>query len=1128
MKRTVAVTFAGLVAAIALVLSEARAADALLAGFQDPPASARPRVWWHWMNGNVTKDGIAKDLAWLKSAGIGGVQNFDVSLQTPQIVEHRLIYMQPDWQDAFRFAVVQADRLGLEFAIASSPGWSETGGPWVRPEDGLKKLVWSETRVTGGRRFDGRLATPPEVTGPFQDLPFVDELGALGGGLRTPPPQHYADVRVLAVPASREAIDEQPMATTADGTRLDAAILGDGRYATAVALTRGTAASPASVRLVYPSAREIRTATFYMRGGMPLFGDAEYRPVLEALVGGSWQRIAALPVAAMPTTVSFPAVRATEFRLLLLLPDSGSGRAASGGPPPGYGAPGVAPFDLPGVAPAQPPTIAELRLGDEPRIDRFEAKAGYTLARDYYALGDAGGEVPGVPLSQVIDLTSRLRADGSLDWTPPRGEWRVLRLGYSLLGITNHPAPPEATGLEVDKFDGPAVRRYTEAYLKLYRDTTGDSLIGRRGLSALLTDSIEVGAANWTPQLIEKFKVLRGYDPVPWFPTLTGTIVESRARSDAFLYDFRRTLADLLSSEHYGTIAAVAHAQGLTVYGEALEDGRPSLGDDMAMREYADIPMAALWAWNRGSRPKQTHLGDMKGASSVAHVLGKAYVAAESMTSLASPWAWAPSDLRRIVDLEFAYGINRPVIHTSVHQPVDDKQPGLSLFVFGQYFTRHETWAGMARPWIDYIARSSYLLQQGRDVADVAYFYGEEQPLSALHVPGPPADLPRRYAYDFVNADILMGHLLVKDGVLVSSGGARYQALYLGGTSGRMTLPVLQKIAALVEAGATVIGPAPRMSPALHDDAMAFEALVRRLWSGASTTAIGAGRVIAGTDVDELLAVAGLMPDFRCTGAAASGEVLFVHRHAADADIYFVNNRRNAAVSVEARFRVANKRPEIWRADTGETRRATYRVENGEIVVPLEFEPEDSFFVVFRDPATEASWQAANSTWQPIATLDGAWDVAFEPGRGAPASTQLAALAPLNAQVQDGVRYFSGVATYTKSFALPKGLPPGTALQLDLGAVGDIAEVRVNGVLVGTAWHAPFRLDVGQATRPGKNTVEVRVANLWVNRLIGDLQPGQRKLAYTTLPTYRPDAPLRASGLIGPVRLLASRLPPGQ
>jgi hypothetical protein len=173
----------GVLAMVAgLVAGQALAADPLREGFTDPPGSARPRVWWHWMNGNITQDGIAKDLAWLKSVGVGGVQNFDANLATPQIVDQRLVYMHDDWKQAFRYAVEQSDRLGLEFAIAASPGWSETGGPWVKPADGLKKLVWSETRVDGSRRFAGKLAPPPQVSGPFQDLALIDELASLGGG----------------------------------------------------------------------------------------------------------------------------------------------------------------------------------------------------------------------------------------------------------------------------------------------------------------------------------------------------------------------------------------------------------------------------------------------------------------------------------------------------------------------------------------------------------------------------------------------------------------------------------------------------------------------------------------------------------------------------------------------------------------------------------------------------------------------------------------------------------------------------------------------------------------------------------------------------------------------------------
>jgi hypothetical protein len=1105
-------------AAAALTITTGAAADPLQEGFANPPDSARPRVWWHWMNGNVTKDGIAKDLAWMKRVGIGGVQNFDANLATPQIVDQRLVYMTPEWKDAFRFAVQRADSLGLEFAIAASPGWSETGGPWVVPKDGLKKIVWSETLVSGGQHFSGRLAAPPSVSGPFQDLPVVDELAGLQGGPSITPPTFYADIAVMAVPVMAAEVNEVPQATTGSGKLLDAAALADGRVETAVALDRGTPQAPALIQLTYSTPRAIRTASFFLEGGASMFGDPQFQPILEGLVDGAWRRIAALPLTGVPTTVSFGPVTAREFRLVMA-PNTEPSRAN-----PGEGAPGAASLKPSGggAGAAAPLKIGTLRLGAEPRVDRFEAKAGFSIARDYYALSaDADAGAPGVPLSQVLDLTARMQLDGTLDWTPPPGRWRVLRLGYSLLGTTNHPAPLEATGLEVDKFDGAAVRRYIETYLRMYRDTVGEAQFGKQGLRALLTDSIEVGAANWTPRLIEQFKRLRGYDPWPWLPTLTGTIVETRARSDAFLYDYRRTLADLMASEHYGTVAAVAHEQGLTVYGEALEDQRPSLGDDMAMRAHADTPMAALWAWNRGFSPRPTLLGDMKGASSVAHLYGRPYVAAESMTAVNSPWAFAPADLRRIIDLEFAYGINRPVIHTSVHQPVDDKVPGLSLAIFGQYFNRHESWAGMARSWVDYIARNSYLLQQGRNVADVAYFYGEEQPLTSLYGRGPLKDVPQRYAFDFVNTEVLQNLITVEGDELVAKSGARYRVLYLGGSSERMTLSMLQRIAALAEAGATVVGTSPLSSPALGDDAVAFAALARRLWSGAPVTRIGKGRVIAGRDSEAALASVGIRPDFQFKRPAGDSEVLFVHRRLADGDLYFVNNRLDRAESFEARFRVTGRRPEAWHADTGAIEPVSYRIDGDETVVPLEFAAEDSYFVVFRKPTTVAAATIAKSIFRPVADLSRAWDVGFQAGRGAPAAMKIDRLRSLSEHGEAGIRYFSGTSIYTKSFLLPKGVKPGAALQLDLGQVGDVAEVRVNGRLLGTVWRAPFRLDIGAATKSGANTLEVRVANVWVNRLIGDAQPEVKKVAFTAAPTYTSGAPLRPSGLIGPVALLA-------
>jgi hypothetical protein len=633
----------------------------------------------------------------------------------------------------------------------------------------------------------------------------------------------------------------------------------------------------------------------------------------------------------------------------------------------------------------------------------------------------------------------------------------------------------------------------------------------------MLTDSIEVGASNWTPAMAARFRALRGYDPTPWLPALTGVVIGSRARSDAFLYDFRRTLADLIASQHYGTVAAFAHDNGLKLYGEALEDVRPVLGDDMAMRRHTDVPMAALWTYARGGEPRPTLIGDMRGAASVAHVYGQNLVAAESMTSAFSPWAFAPADLRRFIDLEFANGVNRPVIHTSVHQPVDDKVPGLSLMIFGQYFNRHESWAEMAKPWVDYIARNSFMLQQGRNVADVAYFYGEEAPLTALYATGAITDTPRHYAWDFVNPDVL-DRLTVDGGDLLAQSGARYRVLYLGGTSRRMTLPVLRRVAALAEVGATIVGNAPTGSPALADDRSEYQQLVHRLWSGAAETRVGSGRVIVGADVETALAATGLAPDFVAGGA--DGDILFVHRRSGDTDAYFVNNRRDRPAPVEARFRVSGRVPEIWHADTGLSEPVSYRTEGGTTIVPLDLAAGDSFFIVFRKLATASSANVTKPALATLATLDDNWDVGFQAGRGAPASLHLNALAPLEAQADPGIRYFSGNATYTRSFALPRGVRPGAPLLLDLGRIGDVAEVRVNGRLVGTVWHAPYRLDIGAATRKGANQLEVKVANLWVNRLIGDAQPGATKVTFTAAPTYKPDAPLRPSGLIGPVTLL--------
>ncbi|MBB5697934.1 glycosyl hydrolase [Sphingomonas yantingensis] len=1072
-------------------LPQAAPADPLADGFRDPPVEARPRTWWHWLNGNISEEGIVRDLQWMKDVGLGGVQNFDASLMAQQVVDKRVVYMSPEWQRAFSLAARTADRLGLELAIASSAGWSETGGPWVPPADGMKKLVWSEVDVEGGQPLARPLPAPPRVTGAFGNAPFSDPLAGFEPGRPAAKPAAYGDVRVIAWPITGRAL---PAPQVEGG--IDAAPLTDADEATTVSIGKGDPAHPPAITYAYARPVRVEAVTFYMPDALPPFGDPAYLPVLQAERHGQWVEVAKLPLTGVPTTAAFAPVTARRFRVVLG-PNTGPKRPPMEPPAPGAAMGGI----FPPAPPATTIAIGTFRLYGEPRVDRGEAKAGFSTVLDYHAIAGRVPEGAAAPAAKVIDLTARLRPDGTLDWTPPRGSrWRIARLGWSLIGKTNHPATPESTGLEVDKMDGAAVRRYLDTYLTRYRAAAGAGMLGERGVRALLTDSIEAGPANWTPRLLEQFRRLRGYDPTPWLPTLTGAVIDSRARTDAFLYDWRRTLADLVASEHYATVAEVAHAAGLKVYGEALEDQRPQLGDDMAMRAYADVPMAAMWTWPRGSAPRPTLIGDAIGAASVAHVHGKRYVAAESMTAFMAPWAFAPADLKRVIDLEFALGINRPVVHTSVHNPVEDKKPGLSLAVFGQYFNRFDSWATMARPWVDYMARTGFLLQQGRHVADVAWFYGEEAPITAIFANKVPGDLPKRHGFDMVNAAIL-ADLKVEGRELVSAGSARYRALYLGGSSERMTLATLERVDAILAAGIPVIGRTPKDSPALADDSVAVRRLIAKVAPRLTP--------ITGDDLDAALEGAGIGADVRLSG----GDMLFQHRRDGARDVYFLSNRRDRAERVQASFRAAGT-PTLWHAETGRREAVAFRRDGDGTIVDLDLEAEGAVFVVFGADAPPAA-----AALRPVMALDDGWTVAFEPRRGAPTEAKLDRLAALDTNADPRIRYFSGVATYRRVVDLPAGRHE--AMTLDLGRVGDLAEVRVNGAVVGNAWHAPYRVDLGRSLRPGRNVLEVRVANTWVNRLIGDAQPGAAKVTWTSLPTYRADAPLRPAGLIGPVVLLA-------
>lgn len=1101
---TRALALALLLAATPAAAQEAPPPDPLAQIFTDPPRSARPWVWWHWMDGNVTTDGIDRDLAWMDRIGIGGFQIFDVAQAgVPQVVAKRLIYMQPDWQAAFRHAIAMAAAHGMEAGIASSPGWSETGGPWVPPEAAMKKLVWSETQVEGGRRFTGTLAQPPAVPGPFQDIVRNDDAKAH---------PFYRDVALLAYRLPDDAAPLPAARVTASGGTLDAALLVEPRLEHgAGAVLPLSAGSPQWIRFDYKRPQTVRSLVVALtRPGV--FDVAPSARIEASDDGTSFRPVVDVALSTFSqSTLSFAPVTARSFRIVFSPPtDIGTlwRRIAN------LAAPGIASTRYEHAPPVQDVHLQRLALLPDARVNRFEDKAGFAAAPDYYAL-DTAPPGPGsvVASGDVIDLTAKLGPGGRLDWTPPPGRWTLLRLGYSLTGAVNAPAPAEATGYEVDKLDVHAVADYMGHYLDTYRAALPPGQLGAHGVTTMLNDSIEAGNQNWTGTMLAEFRARRGYDPRPWLPALTGRIVGSAAASDRFLWDYRTTIVELIAASHYGQVAASAHAAGLKLRSEALEDHRPALGDDMAMRSHADEPTGAMWAPNAQGHVEPTSIADLKGAASVAHLYGRESVAAEAFTSGLAPWAGSPRTLKPVADAMLALGVTRFMIHSSVHQPVTDKVPGLTLGIFGQYFNRNETWADDAKPWIDYLARNEWLLRQGRYVADIAYFFGEEAPLTGLYGEKPVADVPAGYGYDFINADALLHLLSVRDGALVTPSGMRYRALQLGGTSARMTLPVLRRIAALADAGATVIGERPLASPSLADDPAEFARLVERLWGG--------GKVIAGKPAGAVLAALGVAPDWQA--APGAPELWALHRTLPDREIYFVSSRAHDAAKTEMSFRTSGRAPEAWDAETGTVTPLAYRTENGRTIVPLAFDPDGSALIVFRAPAISASRTEPERVETPLLDLNAGWSLAFQPGRGGPAMPVAAAAGSWSESADPRIRYFSGTASYTRDIRLTARQLRGGHILLDLGEVRELVEVVVNGRTLRTLWTPPYRLDIGAALRPGVNRVELRVTNLWANRLIGDLQPGAQPVAFASSPTYRPGAALLPSGLIGPVRLLGVR-----
>ena len=1049
-------------------LSQAAGAQSLYEQFADPPQEARPRVWWHWMDGNVSMDGIQKDIEWMERAGIGGFHQFDAGgIGLPPIVDETMPYQTPQWKVAMRYAMELAAAKGMETAVASAPGWSSTGGPWVKPEDAMKKLTWRTYEVTGNGLDVPVFRMPPlyNTPGTYQNV--------ADGGNAEPWFEHIATMAVK-LPDAELSMREMGAKVTSSGGYFTVNQLTNGDFSDAVELPRSTDGDYAWIQYSFDTPRMIRALTLCGGKKRSIWRDdpPTYEDRLEASDDGiTWRRVCDIPSTISPSlTMDIPATRARFFRLMVLNP---TGRQTG-------------------------TKIPEFVLHGVVKVNHAEDKAGFAAPHDFadYVTPESAD-----PVTMVQDL-SLVDQNGFFIWKVPPGRWRVYRFGVSLTGKKNHPAPPEATGLEVDKLDSKAWEAYFKEFFRIYEGAP---------VQYVLTDSYEAGQMTWTRNMFEEFKSRRGYSLFPWLPALTGEIIRSTEETEQFLFDWRRTLGELMA-ENYDQLGPIAREAGLKGrYAESHENGHVFVGDGMDLKRTADIPMSAIWMDNAGDGSSiPMAMADIRESASVAHIFGQNIVAAESFTTSGrggKNYSYCPENMKNTADIALSCGLNRFVIHESSHQPDDTHKPGLDLIGYGQWFNRHDTWAEEARAWTDYLARSSYLLQQGRYEADILYYYGEDNCITGLFGKQLP-DIPAGYAYDFINPYGLQRAVFPVDGQLITESGMSYKLLVLGPNCRTMSYALLERILYLAKSGITVCGTLPERCATLTDHQEAFDLLLVQLKP-----------FFLEMTVEEALKAKGIEPEF-----IGPRDWAYVHRETDREDIWWIRNFSGKPASEVIMLRGGQGQPRVLDPATGKVHRINASTSpDGYRYFKMDMEANDALFVVIGKAAEEAV-PVGHVHKMPLLTMDGSWKLSFESGLGAPATAVFDHLMSYTESKDPAIRYYAGTVTYRKSFSLKKNEMKGiSTFEIDLGSVKNLARVTVNGHDLGVVWKAPFRVEVpAEYLNIGSNELEVKVINLWPNRIIGDLQPDAvQKWTYTASNWYTADSPLLPSGLLGPVVLSA-------
>lgn len=1052
-------------------------------GFLVPPESIRTAVYWYWVNDHISQEGVIKDLHAMKTAGINRVfigsnirnrtsWSRDLTGQWFGNVK----WNSEEWWKILHTALKTATELNIETGLFNCPGWSQSGGPWVKPEQAMRYLDASELRVKGPMKLSKQLAVPDTS---------------------------FQDVKVLAFPVAsdyRQDVMEMPGAVVTPSGSLqaissfnqdkEAYLLAEGKGILYIELPdTATARSLTIYPLKYMNLKvemQIKEGDRYK--SIQTF-NVERRDSVENLASAGFEPYA-------PYAHSLGELKGKSFRIIF----DNIGKEGS---------------RMSRIVLSPTPALNNLTEKKLAKIWGGNPLWKSTLWQPQPAY-DASVNVPQAP--QVIDVSDSMSLDGVLNWDVPEGEWIIMRTGMRPIDVRNGPVSFEAEGLEADKLNKEHIQSHFDAFIgEILRRVPADD---RKTLKVVVVDSYERGGQNFTDGFLDEFEQRYGYDATPYLPVFKGHIIGSSDITDRFLWDVRRFVADKVAYDYVGGLTEESHKHGLTTWIENYgHSGFP--GEFLQYGGQADEVSGEFW-----DEPIRSRRYENRGAASAAHIYGKTRVWAESFTSGSwdnnKSFSAHPRRLKKYADYYFAEGVNSTLLHVYIQQAYEDIYPGVDAW-FGTEFNRKNTWFSQVDLFIQYLKRCNYMLQQGLNVADVAYYIGEDTPkMTGIRQP----EIPQGYSYDYINSEVILRDMYVKDGRLMLPHGTSYRVLVLPPQE-TMRPEVLTKLNQLILDGAVVIGQRPSRSPSLQnypDADKTVRKLAARMWGDASAKCrnYGKGMLIDGLSLNEVFELINSVPDCLVDVPA----IHYNHRTAGDKDIYFLTNTGDKPVSFNAAFRIKGMQPELWDAVTGATRLLPVFHQKGDVTeVPLHLEVDGSMFVVFRTAAQMSDKDGLSNFPLPkeISVGIAPWKVVFEHDsvkRGPSEPVIFNELKDWSKCDDERIRYYSGTAVYSTTLTMPK-LPKNQELYLDLGELSAMAKVKINGEYVGGVWTAPYRIEVTGKVKSGKNKLEIEVVNTWMNRLIGDHRlPPDERIVKTDNNHWKADSPLQPSGLFGPVRIL--------